>query len=151
MFFLCYSLMCHKNPLEIFPYGARPLPTGKFGKLTPVPSGKSDPFRRGGIDFLWNHTILLRLTRLTIKHPSANMSTNSRRCWLSTDTPPTLDWRFTDTLPTHYWCYLHRLSVDLSTNLRLTGKHHSAKILVHTWQILDRLLVNILVESWHWV
>ena len=35
-----------ENPLEIFPYGALPLPTGK-----------SDPFRGGGMDIFWNHTI----------------------------------------------------------------------------------------------
>ena len=49
MFFLCYSLTCHENPLEIFPYGdpPPPLPTGKLGKLTHLPPGKSDPFRGG--------------------------------------------------------------------------------------------------------
>ena len=49
MFFLCYSLTRHENPLEIFPYGDPPsLPTGKLGKLTPIRPGKSDPFRGGG-------------------------------------------------------------------------------------------------------
>ena len=57
MFFLCYSLTRHKNPLEIFPCGDPPVPTGKLGKLTPPPPGKSDPFRGGGMDIFWNHTM----------------------------------------------------------------------------------------------
>ena len=50
--------MPHENPLEIFPYGdpPPPLPTGKLGKLTPLPPGKSDPFG-GGMDIFCNHTI----------------------------------------------------------------------------------------------
>ena len=36
LFFLFYSLMRHKNPLEIFPYGHPPSP-GKLGKLTLSP------------------------------------------------------------------------------------------------------------------
>ena len=35
MLLLCYSLMRHKNPLEIFPDGHPP--PGKLGKLTPPP------------------------------------------------------------------------------------------------------------------
>ena len=42
MFFLCYSLTCHENPLEIFPYGD-PLPTGKLGKLTHLPPPLENP------------------------------------------------------------------------------------------------------------
>ena len=34
-----------------------PLSTGKLGKLTPPPPGQSDPFRGGGMDIFWNHTI----------------------------------------------------------------------------------------------
>ena len=49
VFFLCYSLTRHENPLEIFPYGDPPVPTGKLGKLTPLSRGKSDPFRGGGV------------------------------------------------------------------------------------------------------
>ena len=49
LFFLCYSLTRHEYPLEMFPYGdPPPLPTGKLGKLTPPPPGKSDPFRGVG-------------------------------------------------------------------------------------------------------
>ena len=59
LFFLCYSLMCHENPLEIFPYGAPPFALGKLDKLTPVPSGKSTPFCVGGMNILWNHTFFL--------------------------------------------------------------------------------------------
>ena len=57
--FLCYPLARHEKPLEIFPYGdPLPLPTGKLGKLPPLPPGKSDPFRGGGVmDIFWNHTI----------------------------------------------------------------------------------------------
>ena len=51
VFFLCYSLTRHKNPLEIFPYGDPPVPTGKLGKLTPLSHGKSDPFRGEGYGY----------------------------------------------------------------------------------------------------
>ena len=34
-----------------------PFPTGKLGKLTSLPSGKSDPFHGGGMDIFWNHTL----------------------------------------------------------------------------------------------
>ena len=52
--FLCYPLARQENPLEIFPYGdPLPLPTGKLGKLPPLPAGKSDPFRGGGGGGLW--------------------------------------------------------------------------------------------------
>ena len=50
--------MRHENHLEIFPYGEPPLPTGKLGKLTPpLPPGKFDPFRGGGMDIFWDHRL----------------------------------------------------------------------------------------------
>lgn len=64
-------------------------------------------------------------------------------------TSPILEWQFTDAckLPTHYKCYLGRLSVDLPTDMRPTGKHHLTEISVDTWPILNWLSTNILVES----
>ena len=59
LFFLCYSLMCHENPLDIFPYGAPSFALGKLDKLTSVPSGKSNPFCVGGMNIFWNHTFFL--------------------------------------------------------------------------------------------
>ena len=59
---LCFFfvILLHKNPREIFPYGAPLLPTGILGKLTPpLPPGKSDPFCGGGVDIFWNQTIEL--------------------------------------------------------------------------------------------
>ena len=37
LLFLCYSLTHHKNPREIFPYGAPLLFTGILGNMTPPP------------------------------------------------------------------------------------------------------------------
>ena len=55
MFFLCYSLTCHENLWKYFPL-VTPLPTGKLGKLTPLPPGKSDPFRGGGGVWIFSGT-----------------------------------------------------------------------------------------------
>ena len=57
VFSLLHSNMRHEKHLEIFPYGEPPHATGKLGKLTPLPPGKSDPFRGGGMDIFWNHTL----------------------------------------------------------------------------------------------
>ena len=87
MFFLCYSLMHHKNPGEIFPYDAPLLPNGILGKLTlPLPPGKSDPFCEGGMDIFWNHTIeLYKLTYITAieSRGVASFSNSFRPDWFS--------------------------------------------------------------------
>lgn len=61
VFFLRYSLMHHKNPLEIFPFGALPPSPLENRKIDPnplFPHGKFDPFRGGGMDFLEPHNII---------------------------------------------------------------------------------------------
>ena len=70
MFFLCYSLTRHENPLEIFPYGdPPPLPTEKLGKLTPPsPLGKSDPVRGSGYGYFLAPHNVLETCRVFVSH-----------------------------------------------------------------------------------
>ena len=54
-FFLCYSLMHHKNPQEIFRYDAPLLPTGILGKLT-APSPLENPIPSVGVVWIFSGT-----------------------------------------------------------------------------------------------
>ena len=50
MFFLCYSLTCHENPLEIFPYGDPP-PHWKIRQIDPPPPWKIRSLPWGGYGY----------------------------------------------------------------------------------------------------
>ena len=58
---LCFFfvILLHKNPREIFPYGAPLLPTGILGKLTP-PSPLENPIP--SVVVVWHTIELYRLT-----------------------------------------------------------------------------------------
>ena len=55
MFFLCYSLTCHENPLEIFPYGDPP-PHWKIRQIDPPPPWKIRSLPWGGGVWIFSGT-----------------------------------------------------------------------------------------------
>ena len=55
---LCFFfvILLHKNPREIFPYGAPLLPTGILGKLTPPPSPLENLIPSVGVVWIFSGT-----------------------------------------------------------------------------------------------
>ena len=101
----------------------------------------------------WRHSVAIVYQSIVRRYFAARSLTYHRHvadvmAGHHPDTSPILDWQFINicTLPTHYQCHLDRLSVDLPTDMRPTGKHHLTEISVDTWPILDWLSTDILVE-----